>query len=380
MMLALLAGLTLAVVLLPMLPALSEWRRPRDIVPLPIDETDALDPTFMATRFSAMLKDAIRSCANRVGQSELMCLTQAAAVAWPLSPAERDTGASRRVWHVDGDASLPRRVSFLVEVAATGSLTTATGGVYRALWSDADLHLLGGASVLRWAHGRHVTVHAGSTLPGRITAAQALSLDEGVGFTLLHAPTIQFLPRTIGAEAVAGEILPMRDWPAGLAWDAQQRRGFSKASVVLPARRAWQGDLVAAGDMELGADCRVTGSLKAHGRLRLARGCRVSGSIFADGEIQLGHGCVVQGAAVSETAVDVGANCRIGDPQRWATVAAPVIRVSSGAVVHGTVWAGEKGSTRSAGDGQTADAHPAESTVSDLSRPAPVAARERALA
>ena len=40
----LLIGLTLLVIVLPLLPALQEWRRPSDVTPLPIDEADALEP------------------------------------------------------------------------------------------------------------------------------------------------------------------------------------------------------------------------------------------------------------------------------------------------------------------------------------------------
>ena len=55
----LLVALTLLVIVLPLLPALQEWRRPSDVTPLPIDEADALEPDYMARRFGARLDDAI---------------------------------------------------------------------------------------------------------------------------------------------------------------------------------------------------------------------------------------------------------------------------------------------------------------------------------
>ncbi len=343
-MFALLAGATLLVVIIPMLPALVEWLRPSDVVPLPIDETDALDPPFLAHRFHGMLAQALRSGATHLGNSELAVLPRGAGAApWPFSVEERDKRASRRLWHVDGDAQLPEQMAFQVEVAATGTLRSAPYGVYRALWSDRTLHVSAGGIVLRWAHGREVLAQEKCVLAGRVTAAECLTLAGPASFTLLHAPTIRFMPSPPRATPRPMAALPIETWPAELAWDPDQRRGFSKGSVSLPPGRAWTGDIVSIGDLALGDGCDVSGSLRTHGRLWLGRDCRVSGSVFADGGIQLDAGCAIAGAVVSETAVDLGEDCRIGAPDKVTTLAAPRIQVAANVTVHGTVWAGEHG-------------------------------------
>lgn len=349
MMFALLVLLTLSVVLLPTLPALIEWRRPSDVVPLSIDEGDALDPPFLAHRFAAMLGEALKNGASHLGESEVVRFTPVqGATAWPLLPKEAADGGSHRLWHVEGDAQLPEHVAFYAEVSASAGLQTAEHGVYRALWAGGVARVAAHASVLRWAHGTEVHVAGSCDLAGRVTAERLLAIAQDVRFTLLHAPVVHFEPLDTRPARRPAKCVAMATWPAAVQWDASLRRGFAKASLAVEAQRTWQGDLVCLGDLRIGANCEVKGSLKARGNLWLDHGCRVMGSVFAEGAIHLAGDCAVQGSVVSETAVTLEAGCCVGAPGLIATVAAPHIRVAAGTRVHGTVWAGDQGMARGA--------------------------------
>ena len=131
MMAALLFLLTATAVLLPMLPALIEWRWPSDVVPLHIDTEDALDPPFLARSFVARLRTAVAEGQLRLGRS-LIALAPSGEV-WTFIERERRSRLSHRVWHAVGDIHLPAGMAFLAEVAAGGHLRTAPREVYRAL-------------------------------------------------------------------------------------------------------------------------------------------------------------------------------------------------------------------------------------------------------
>jgi len=338
--------LTLSVMLLPILPALIEWRWPSDVVPLQIDEADALDPPVLAHRFAALLQEVLRSGAIHLGESAIAQLKAGKADApWPFSPLEKSDNRSDRVWRIEGDIQLPTNFSFHAEVSASADLRTAPHAVYRALWADGALHLAAHSSVLRWAHGAQVRIAEACVLAGRVTATQSLVVGAGVQFTLLHAPVIDFAPSPRAVAASAPKRRAMTVWPAVVRWDAQLQRGLAGASLVIEDGSAWQGDLVCMGDLSLGADCLVDGSLKARGDLQLGRGCRVIGSVFAEGSIHMAEGCTVLGAVVSETALHVGAGGEFGAAGRPTTVAAPQLELATGVRAHGTVWAGEKGWT-----------------------------------
>jgi cytoskeletal protein CcmA (bactofilin family) len=346
MILALLFALTLLVMLLPLLPALHEWIRPSDVVPLQIDERDALDPPFLANSFAARIDDALRQNASHLGDSVLVrFVAPHSTAALPLMEQEISARRSERLWHITGDATLPVQMGFYAEVASSAMLTTAEQGVYRALWAAGTLQLTVRTTVLRWAHGLKVRVAEGCQLAGRLTAQEWLGVAPGVKFKLLHAPLIQFADRLPRPARQAEQCSAIISWPSHVQWDAIVGRGIARDALLIDALTSWIGDLVCLDDLRVGIHCRVDGSLKTRGSLTLADGCHVSGNLISEGPIHLGSDCVVGGAVVSETAVYLGAGCTIGAAGRLATVAAPHIQVAPGVCVHGTLWAEEAGQT-----------------------------------
>lgn len=351
MMLALLVLLTLLVLVLPLLPALREWQRPSDVVPLKIDEADALDPPYLAHSFAALLADAVQAGVRHLGGSPMVqvVLGPAPLSHLPLLPAETLAGRSDRLWHIEGDVQLPESTHFYAEVSASEGLHTASHGVYRALWAGGTATLAAGGTVLRWAHGRDVHVGTGCHLAGRVTAQHALTLAPGCDFRLLHAPQIGFVG-TDGLAAVQGPSAawpcePMAEWPTVAVWSSTVRRAFARAALQLDAQRSWRGDVVCLADLVVGPHCQADGSLKARRSLSVGEGCHVSGTVVAEGAITLAEGCTVLGSVLSETAIVVGPGCTIGAPGRLATLTAPLVQIAPGVTVYGTVWAEEIGHT-----------------------------------
>ena len=333
---------TLVVVLLPLLPALREWRRPTGMTPLPIDEADALDPSCLARRFSDRLGQAVDNGQIALGGVPLVHLpVNTIHAPWPLNAQEVRTGRTGRIWHTDGDCVLPERLHGLAEMSARGALRTAAGRTYRALLSGAQLTLAPHTRVIRWAHAQHLVVGDHCQLAARISATQTLVLGREVRFALLHAPTIRF-PGQVPAN---GCIPPDGCWSIGNAegvrWDAA--RGIGRAAQVLqvPPLRRWRGDLHADSHLSLGEGCEAEGSLRAAGSLSIGAGSRIHSGLIARGEVYLAAGTTVGASIVSETLVVLGAGCVVGVPGAHATVRAPRVEIGPGVVVHGTVWSGQ---------------------------------------
>jgi hypothetical protein len=351
----LLFGLTCLTIVWPMLPALSEWARPTDTLPLQIDSCDTLDPPCLARAFAHQLATAVAS-----GQAQLGSSTMAQIPAlgqWPLTAFEQSTGSTQRVWHAQGDARMPAGVRFVAEVSAQGGLLTS-GGIYRALWAGCQLELTPGTQVLRWAHGARVDVGHGCHLKGRISALEWITVGEGTTFVLLHAPVVRFLPQAAKrAETANQPVEPASVFHLGLPkdveWDASAKRGVCESALKVEPNSAWRGDLVCRDSLFVGHGCNAHGSLKAQGDLVLAADTSVTGSVVAEGQITLKTGCRVRGLVVSETAIVIGSGCMIGTPDHPATVAAPRIQVASDVVVFGTLWAGERGSAEGLADALT---------------------------
>ena len=358
--------LTAAVLMLPMLPALVEWRWPTDVVPLPIAGQDALDPPFLARSFVEQLAQAMARGQLRLGRSLIARAPMQGEL--PLTERERKWLRSRRVWFAPGDLALPARMSFLGEVAAEGWLHTATDAIYRGLRARGRLVLAERSTVLRWAHGAEVDVHSGCELAGRISAEARINLLGPANFMLLHAPVLCFgtdpalldeappwtefagVRTAWGNSAAQARALHAGDCgglPAPVLWNTVARRGTCDGPLQVAGTSHWLGDLVCQGNLALGPRCQASGSLKVHGDLAVGAGCRIAGSLVVGGRIDLGMACVVLGSVVSEDEIVLGAGCIVGAPGLLATVSAPRIRVAPGVVVHGTIWALESGRTQS---------------------------------
>ena len=340
--------LTAVVVLLPMLPAIAEWHSPTDVVPLHIDSEDAQDPPFMANSFARQLAAAVAKGQKRLGRSRIAQVSGNGR--WPLKDGERRKGQTRRVWHSAGDMDMPDEINFLAEAATPGDLSTAPNRTYRALWSGRRLRLAEGGTVLRWAHGAQVELANGCRVAGRVSADESIMVWGRSHFSLLHAPAVCFATMPDQASAPTSVVAKVAkvvegDLPEPVVWDDVAQRGVCDGDLTIDDWRAWRGDLVGHGSLTLGTGCRAEGNLKAHGDLATGANCRVSGNLVAEGRVTLGAGSTVGGSVVSEQAVMLGAGCVVGAPGKPATVTAPRIEVGPGVVVHGTLWATERGDT-----------------------------------
>ena len=340
----LLIGLTLLVIVLPLLPALQEWRRPSDVTPLPIDEADALEPDYMAQRFGQRLDDAVDRGLIEIGGVPLVHLpAEAGRAPWPLDEREVRSGRSRRIWHSDGDCRLPERLHGLAEMSCAGTMQAAAGHTYRALRARQALLLPERVRVLRWAHGRQVVVGDRSVLAGRISAEHSLLIGREVSFSLLHAPVIRFADAVDAAHRPDPEGLPAALGRAdGLRPGAPGQPARVEGALIVAALRHWDSDLDVDGHVTIGEGCHGQGRLRATGAVQVGAGAVLAGSLAAAGEIYIAAGAEVQGSVISESTIVLGAGCVIGLPGTHATVRAPRVEIGKGVVVHGTVWAGQR--------------------------------------
>lgn len=340
----LLFATTALVLALPMIPAFLEWRRPSDVAPLPIDTTDALDPTWRARSAAERLFVALAGGRTALGDRRIAHVDLGGA--WPLDRDERKSGDSLRIWHATGDAVLPAKTRFLAAVFARGDLKTAFSGTHGALWARGRMTLGESTTVIRWAHAHAVEVGRDADLRGRVTADEAIRVRAGTRFSLLQAPEIAFeaSPReAVASRAGQAAAAVVRGLPDTVATDHLCRRSVASGALDVPSDRAWSTDLVCHGDLALGARCHAGGDVKARGGIAIAPRSLVDGTLVAAGTIVLDEGCEVLGSVVSEEAVVLRPGCRIGTPDRPATVSAPRIEIAADVIVHGTVWAGESG-------------------------------------
>lgn len=349
----LLCGLTGALAALPFVPAFVEARRKTDATPLSI----ALDNDGNIRHFARRFRDYLQaqlSGSRTVGFAGDLSLMGHLQDGTPfvkakgdmdpvLPPCGDDERLSQKILIASASLSLPDRTAFTQEVYAVEPLFGGAGDIYRAVLGEKDVFLARGSMVLRWLHTEgKVQVARDSVLYGRTSSEQMIRLAETCRFERLNAPSIEFGPVTPATDA-DGATDALQPWQPPSTADVAGRRWRVRGDVAIPAGSRFDGDLVVTGRLRVGPGAQITGSLKSHQDMDLGDGTRVTGSVVCARGLILGTDCRISGPIVAEQEVVIHAGTQLGTTDQPTTVSAPQIRIASGVVAHGTVWAREGG-------------------------------------
>jgi hypothetical protein len=192
---------------------------------------------------------------------------------------------------------------------------------------------------MRWADaGGDFRVGPDSTLWGRASATGTMSLGDGTCFERLGAPRIVF-----GVDP--GDSSNPRS-PVGTQASMEPPKG----AVISDGRWSIDGDLnvpdgtlvpaslVLTGALTLGQAAKVDGAVHAT-TVVAGDDCVFTHSIVAERRLAAGDRCLIAGPVAVEGEAVFGTGCRIGDRGDETTITAISVRVASGVVLCGEIWA-----------------------------------------
>jgi len=198
--------------------------------------------------------------------------------------------------------------------------------------------------VLRWIHAEgNLITAAGSSLFGRASAGQSLCLTPGCRFERVHAPTIFAVPDA-QIPSLPEERAPT-DEAAAKSRKAPEKlvRSRIHGDLRLRVGEMFLGNIIASGSIQVEKDTQIVGAAKAHGDIRLDDQAQIKGAVVGTSSIHTGSNCHIQGPVLAEREIHLGPGTRIGTLNAPTTVSAPRIRLATGCVIHGTVWARVEG-------------------------------------
>jgi predicted acyltransferase (DUF342 family) len=349
---------TAALLVLPVAPALRElWTR-RDATPLPTTRHDGRIANFAQALRSRLepLRPQLAICCSR---SELANANNEGIQVLLVGRENFDfhagmvggANAIMSAWPM----AVPRGKVVDADVCTDSSLTIGEDSAVRAAMSGLDIILEKGSSALRWLHAaRNVYLSAGSVAYGRLSADGSIYLEQGCSFQHIHATRIltaeRFRPKpTPGMDSLLDriptnpEISVVSEGSSGDAISTSRRRLRVQGDFVLPNGEALTANIIATGEVRLGAGARVYGSVKAYRGVFAANGAHVYGSVVSRGAIRLASDCVVIGPMMAEDQIEIGSDCQIGESAALTTISSNEISIGLGGLVHGTIWARIRG-------------------------------------
>ncbi len=360
----LLSLLTALVFGLPLVPAVLEWQRRRDIRPLAIDSEHTLDVAAVAAEFRAMIVTQTEPMRHGGATHSIRGVNAGANVTgiWLPTAAEAASRVCKRTVVASGSLILPDNYTFTHDIYGPRGIRTGKENHLQSLLSEGELLMRSGSEMHRWAHARSAHIEAHCHLLGPLSATYTIRIDEGCHFAYLNAGVIGFGMHHLAESGAQRSACP-RD---GGAWTeavpahvkaAGEGRWLATRDLTISPRSLFQGDLVVHGDLWIGAGARIAGSVKASGSIRLGAEVRIDGSLIAGGSIALAKSCMIAGPVSAERELDIETLSVIGSAEKPTTVVAPVVRVSVGAVVYGAACAQEEGRVVSNGQYRLTVAH-----------------------
>lgn len=360
--------ITVVLVVLPLIPALVEWRARTDVEPLRVVQQSEVDVRHLARgfrdhvvrSFEPILAECRESGATREGELEdgTRYIVTGDAQAPVLNEAEERKGSTERLLLGCADLTLPANTLFLKEIYARGSVRGAARSVYRAILADVDVRIGPSSRSLRWLHAdQGVYAEAGCVLHGRVSADQWITLEDGCGFERLHAPRVELGGRPGPAtnatpkseDGRPSAVLQPEDLPNLV--EVEAGRWLVEKELDVPPNVRVEADLVVTGHGRIREGSCIVGSVKSHADLFLERGVRVEGSVVSGRALFIGPECRVRGPLLAEGEMRIDSGSVVGTASGLTTVSARDIYAALGVLVHGTVWAHVDGWVSSAVSG-----------------------------
>lgn len=324
---------------LPLAPALRELFSKRDAGPLVTREDDGrIDNFAKSLRARCETFDPwLSSCADRENGEAIDLPDGLLFVAreegpW-RGPAQTDLPVlcAHRV-------ELPDGFNALDDFYGRQGIDSGRNNVFRALLSDDDIELNAGSRILRWIHAAGDLIAGNDCiLFGRASAGRSMTLSPGCKFERIHAPIIY--------SSAAAVELDVKPEAAPFSKLAQAGIGRTRVhgQLQIAAGEQRRGDIVATRGLSIEERGCVFGSVKGNGDASLHPLVEVHGSLVSTRRIHIAKGCFIQGPVIAEQEIFIDSGVQIGMPASPTTVSAPIIRISPGAVLHGTVWARVEG-------------------------------------
>jgi hypothetical protein len=352
-----LTGVTAALLVLPVAPALYELRKRRDAAPLPTSRHDGRIANF-ADAFRSRLEPLfpqLEQCSNQCELShasiEGMEVLLAGCDGFDFR-ADLMKGVSAVM--CGRVARVPAGSVIEADVYAEEILELGRGAALRAAMGEDDIVLGENSAVLRWAHAHNdIYLRQGSMAYGRLSAEHSIFLSPGSGFQRMHAPQIF----TVDADQDLCAVVPFThacqgDTDADDDEDTSDDRNDDRNNVfasrerlrvqgdfVLPAGHTLNANVIATGNVRIGPGARFFGSAKSYKDTIVQEGACVHGSIVCGGRLSLGKRCFVAGPLMAESDVLMERGTCIGAPTALTTVSSSSARIAAGCQLHGTVWA-----------------------------------------
>ena len=343
---------TVALLGLPVTPALVELLKRTDAAPLPTTRHDARITNFaeqFRSRMEPFLPELELCCASgetrRVrndGLEALLIGTEVSKGDFDFS-SELLRGVAAIVCREA--ALIPPATNIQADVYAGGPVRVGENSAIRAALGISDITLEPNSMALRWLHADgNAMLRQGSAVYGRLSAGECIYLERGCGFERIHAPHIFTRENSdSGSGCSLGDVDPDPSVPYPSEMLTFGPRSRVHGDFFLPPGETLNANVIVTGTLRFGEGSRFFGSAKSYKDTIIEPNASIYGCIVCSGNLHVGRSTFLGGPVMVEGDVVMGQGVRVGTPHALTTVSCQGARIAPGCHLHGTVWARSRG-------------------------------------
>ncbi|MEO7455305.1 MAG: hypothetical protein ABIY52_03535 [Gemmatimonadaceae bacterium] len=238
------------------------------------------------------------------------------------------------------DLEVAAGVQVLKELYTSGRLDAVQDCVFRAVLTGGDVQMGPRCEVLRWVNASGaLVVGKDSTLWGRASSSGTMMLAEGARFQRLGAPRIETVGPARARTVAARELRPMAP-PRNVTVFAS--RWVVTGDLTIPPGHVVGVDLIVSGTLRVGRGSAIAGAVRCD-VLLAGEEAVFTRSVIGESSLTFGTGCEVAGPVVAEGTTMIGDHSHVGSDEAQTTISAPLVKLGSGVVVCGEIWARHQG-------------------------------------
>jgi hypothetical protein len=325
--------LCLAMLMLPFIPAVSEWREPKDHSPLPISRQYANEIDYFTRQ---LRNDALADIAGARtdgkfdylnGPPEQMNWMDGTRPLIGLEVIQSTAGirCNRSLYlHADLDCG---DNSSLTSVLSHGTIRLGSNG-----------------EILEWGHADgSITLGTGCVALRRLSSEVSIELAGRCCFERLSAPTIRLGKTSAAApkKLVSHLSAKLNDLPGAIR--RTDTLTLVKGDCRLADGHHYTGSLIVTGNLTIGHHTIVDGNIKVRNAVQVGRSACITGSLICENRIDLRDNASVAGPLISETDIVLGSGTTVGRIDAPTTISSDNLVAKSGAIAHGAIWARKVG-------------------------------------
>jgi len=332
----------LILLIIPFIPAIREIVKPKDLLPLSIDQDYVRDPRFFETQLLEELHPVID--AQTLGTASHMYKNKVPIDVFQEIKAS-DKVEPDHVIIVQNNMNTANKKSFNQPVYVKGKTNVGENCSFEILMVEGDITIGSDFRLNRWmSSNSRIVVKENAMLGKKVNCSGVLQMNKGCRFINLYAMPIATYDVDFNLEidTSTAVVMPL-DFTEQMTDVGDLNWYISKEVMTIPPYSMVNNDMVVKSDLVLRQGVVVNGNIKVYGKVTLEKEVRVFVELICNSDIEIGEYCYIRENLFTQSRIIVKSGARFGLPgQHKSIIGKKGISLDKNVLIYGNiVTAGE---------------------------------------